>query len=87
VSPHKVSVRDSTYKLLKEEAEKRGLTISELIDEAVRWFIHGHHPPHNSTTIKDFNWTPSEIEDIKQDLEKIKQFLTRKFGMEFFTSR
>jgi len=84
---YKVRIRKETYELLREESEKRGVSMSELIHEAVKWFMHGHYPYVNSGTINHIDRVLSEIENLKRDLERIKQFLTRKFAMEFYTSK
>jgi len=80
---HVIRIRKETYELLKAESEKRRISMSELIHEAVKHFLHGNHHNNNKNTIMLL----SQIEDLKREIEKIKQFLSRKFGMEFFTSR
>jgi len=78
----RVRLKKEVYELARAEAERRGATISELVNEAVFWFLHGHHPIVNSYTINNFDRALSEIEGLRREIEKVKQFLIKKFGME-----
>jgi len=81
---YRARLRKETYELLKAEAERRRIPISQLVDTAVFWFLHGHRPVESSYPISDLNKVLSEMEKLKQEVEKIKRFLLKRFGMEVY---
>ena len=81
---NRVRLRKETYRIIKEEAEKRAISMSELIEQALKCFLSVDYQQRDSGIINDFKRGLSELEDLKRDVEKIKQFLVKKFGMEVY---
>jgi Ribbon-helix-helix protein, copG family. len=79
-----IRIRKETYEFIKAEAEKRRTSMSQLIDEAIKLYSNAYYQPHQMLTISEVKSILSELESLKRDVEKIKQFLTKKFGMELF---
>jgi hypothetical protein len=61
--------------------------MSELANEAINLFLQKDYYFHKLGTITNIDRALSELESLKRDVEKIKQFLARKFGMEVYTLR
>ena len=68
---YRVRLKRETCELLKAEAERRGIPITQLVNAAIFWFLHGHRPVEDSRPIGDLSKVLSEVEELKQKVERL----------------